>query len=438
VSEPDPIDPGVGGEQGIRGERAATAVLSARSVQSRVSNILALGLMSALGLGALTWYYASTMQRQSHVRRSAQAASTQRAQGDLPLPPLGKFEFPSTVAVGVTTSSVPAGGVATHSDGEVAPSAAVPIAPNLPSLSEAPPLYLPAQGAVAFGAGGTAAAVKTPAQLDLDRRLSGAAFATESPMPAALAPALEERPGSNGGADATAGVYPAASTGASPGAPAGAGEARSLAPLLLPGITAAVRAELLPTMRLLLPKGAFIDCTLETAIDSTLPGMTTCITATDTFGVDGKVVLLERGTKLVGEVRGQVEQGSARIFVLWDEARTPTGVIVSLASPGADELGRAGLSGAVDRHFWERFGAALLVSIIDGAVQAAVQSSNSGGGTVIYNPSGSQSVMTEVLKGTINIAPTVTKAQGDRIQVLVARDLDFRSVYDLRSNPGGR
>ncbi len=234
------------------------------------------------------------------------------------------------------------------------------------------------------------------------------------------------------------GAHPAAGTGASLGAPAGGSEVRSLAPLLRPGVTAAVRAELLPTMRLLLPKGAFIDCTLETAIDSTLPGMTTCITATDTFGVDGKVVLLERGTKLVGEVRGQVEQGSARIFVLWDEARTPTGVIVPLASPGADELGRAGLSGAVDRHFWERFGAALLVSIIDGAVQAAAQSSNSGGGTVIYNPSGSQSVMTEVLKGTINIAPTVTKAQGDRIQVLVARDLDFRSVYELRSNPGGR
>ena len=77
----------------------------------------------------------------------------------------------------------------------------------------------------------------------------------------------------------------------------------------------------------------------------------------------------------------------------------------------------AGLSGAVDRHFWERFGAALLVSVIDGAVQAAVQSSNNGAGTVIYNPSGSQSVMTEVLKGTINIAPTVTKQQGDRIQV---------------------
>ena len=90
----------------------------------------------------------------------------------------------------------------------------------------------------------------------------------------------------------------------------------------------------LPTQRLLLAKGAFIDCTLETAIDSSLPGMTTCITATDTFSVDGKVVLLERGSKLIGETRGQVQQGSARLFVLWTEARTPGGIVVPLASAG--------------------------------------------------------------------------------------------------------
>jgi type IV secretion system protein VirB10 len=127
-----------------------------------------------------------------------------------------------------------------------------------------------------------------------------------------------------------------------------------------------------------------------------------------------------------------VQHGSARLFVLWSEARTADGVVVPLSSPGTDELGRAGLAGEVDRHFWDRFGAAILISVINGAIQTAVQSSNESGGTVIVNPSASQDVMTEVLKSTIAIRPTVTKAQGDRIQILVARDIDFRSVYELQ------
>jgi type IV secretory pathway VirB10-like protein len=214
---------------------------------------------------------------------------------------------------------------------------------------------------------------------------------------------------------------------------------QSLNGSLTPTVTPAVAASVLPTRRFLLGKGAFIDCTLETAIDSTLPGMTTCITATDTFSADGSVVLLERGTKLVGETRGQVAQGMSRLFVLWTEARTPTGVVVPLSSPGTDELGRAGLSGDVNRHFFDRFGAAILLTVINGAVQAAVNAQTKNG-SVVVSPSATSDVMSEVLRGTINIPPTITKAQGDRIQVFVARDVDFRPVYALKvANlaPGG-
>jgi len=374
-------------DSSVRGERGSATLAHAPSVQSRVSNLLAIGLMSILGLGMLTWYYANALTRQSHARESAKVSSMKRAQsGDMPLPSLGRIDPPA----------------AEKPPQDLAPQAAAMLATPLHEI----PLET-APAATAYGA----PPVKTPAQLTLERQLSGTVF-SQSSLPTAPA----------------AGTMPSASV----------QEPGELSALLRPSVTTAVRAQVLPTQRLLLPKGAFLDCTLETAIDSTLPGMTTCVMATDTFGVDGEVVLLERGTKLVGETRGQVQQGSARVFVLWNEARTPTGVIVPLASPGADELGRAGLPGNVDRHFWERFGAAMLVSVIDGAIQTAVQSTRGNSGTVIVNPSSTQDVMTEVLKGTINIPPTVVKHQGDRIQVLVARDLDFRSVYELKSLAAGR
>jgi len=126
-----------------------------------------------------------------------------------------------------------------------------------------------------------------------------------------------------------------------------------------------------------------------------------------------------------------VQQGSSRLFVLWTEGRTPTGVVVPLSSPGTDELGRSGLTGDVNRHFWDRFGAAILLSVVNGAVQGAVNSQNRSG-SVVVSPSTSSDVITEVLRGTIHVPPTVTKAQGDRIQVFVARDVDFSSVYALR------
>ena len=373
----------------VAGERSSAALAHAPSLQSRVSNLLAIGLMSVLGLGMLTWYYANAMTRQRHARQSAESSVAKRTQGgDMPLPSLGRID-PPTVQM---------------------PPPADPVTQSSP-LSATPLREIPLEATPAAAAYGVPPA-KTAAQLALERQLSGAVFSSQSSLPAAPP------------------------TGALP-PPAASQEPGELNALLRPSVTTAVRAQVLPTQRLLLPKGAFLDCTLETAIDSTLPGMTTCVMATDAFGVDGQVVLMERGTKLVGETRGQVQQGSARVFVLWNEARTPSGVIVPLASPGADELGRAGLHGSVDRHFWERFGAAMLVSVIDGAVQAAVQSSRGSSGTVVVNPSATQDVMTEVLKGTINIPPTVVKLQGDRIQVLVARDLDFRSVYELESTVAG-
>jgi type IV secretion system protein VirB10 len=211
----------------------------------------------------------------------------------------------------------------------------------------------------------------------------------------------------------------------------GAEGGSELAGMLRPTVTVATAAGVLPDRRWLLPKGAFIDCTLETAIDSTLPGMTSCVTATDVWSADGSVVLMERGTKLVGETRSGVAQGQKRLFVLWNEARTPKGVTVNLGSPGTDALGRSGVTGDVDTHFAARFGAAILISLIDAGAAAVVAAQSDGSGSVVIAPQGASEVMSEVLRSTVNIPPTIRVAQGERVAVLVARDVSFREVYAI-------
>lgn len=410
-----PSTPVAGTTESVRGERSVALVNAARSVQSWVSNALAATLMVALGVAALTWYYAHALTRPAQTRALAQSVTTSRAQGEFPLPSLGRIQAPkrssdpSSVQQGPARAALP-------TDVPLSESHAAAKGWNTDStIGTADEMH--------FGAGN----VKSAAELARDRRLSGGVFARVSgPSTGQTTPASFFRTDGDLGASA------------SPPRQTSSDAESSLQALLRPNATAAVQARVLPNTRFLLPKGTFIDCTLETAIDSTLPGMTTCVTAADTFGADGKVVLLERGSKLVGETRGQVQQGQARVFVVWTEARTPTGVVIPLDSPGTDELGRAGLPGEVERHFWERFGAAMLMSVVNGAVQAGVQAANRSGGGIIYAPSASQDVMTEVLRSTINIAPTIIKNNGDRIQVLVARDLDFRSVYELRTSSTDR
>lgn len=405
-------DPGA--QEAVEGERGRSTLNLARSIRSRVSNLLALGLVLAVGAGLLVWYYTQVLGRQIRPPQHAPASSSSGTLSDMPPPPLGHINAPETRLPAASVSPADSAGVVAR--------------PELDAVLPAPPAWLT----------GTTPGAPAPEHHTGDRRLGSEVFARQKSTvkPATAEPATAESVKSENISPNWA-TNVGATISTSPGE-ALPGESGGLGALLRPSAIPAVAGQLLPSRHLLLGKGAFIDCTLETAIDSTLPGLTTCVTATDTFGVDGDVVLLERGTKLIGETRGQVQQGMARVFVLWSEARTPSGIVVPLDSPGADELGRAGLPGQVSRHFWERFGAAMLISAVDGAVQAAAQTGGRGGPTLIYSPAGAQDVLTEVLKGTVNIAPTIVKHQGDRIQVMVARDLDFRGVYELRVNAVGR
>jgi type IV secretion system protein VirB10 len=184
-----------------------------------------------------------------------------------------------------------------------------------------------------------------------------------------------------------------------------------------------------------LTEGAVLDCVLETRMVSTAPGMTSCHLTRDVYSTSGRVVLLDRGSRLVGRYQGGMQQGDSRIFVLWTRAETPAGVVVKLDSPGTGPLGEAGAGGSVDTHFWDRFGAAILVSLIGSgadavAARAAGPSRNT---TVSLDPTSSaaKDVVARTYDRNVNMPPTLYVNQGERIGIFVARDLDFRRVYGL-------
>ena len=198
--------------------------------------------------------------------------------------------------------------------------------------------------------------------------------------------------------------------------------------------TTPTSAKMLKDRDYLLAKGSFINCGLRTRLDTTVAGMLHCIVSSNVYSDTGKVLLVERGSTVSGEYQSDLKQGQKRIFVIWNRIKTPNGVVINIDSPGTDPLGGSGIPGYVDEHFAQRYSGAILLSFIQDFSAAAANSLNRQNNVYTFNntASASQTLATEALRSTINIPPTLYNNQGGDVAIYVSRDLDFRTVYDLK------
>ena len=188
------------------------------------------------------------------------------------------------------------------------------------------------------------------------------------------------------------------------------------------------QARPLPDRNFLVTAGTFIPCVLQTAMDSSQPGFVTCIIPRAVYSDNGRVVLMEKGTKVFGEYQGGLNRGQYRLFVLWNRAVTPRGIAIDVASPATDALGRSGLDGRVNNFFWQRFGTALLFSLVEDAATIGSEAVGSNGANTTRVPSDAAST---ILQQNADIKPVLRKNQGEDVGITVAQDFDFSSVYGL-------
>lgn len=191
--------------------------------------------------------------------------------------------------------------------------------------------------------------------------------------------------------------------------------------------TEVAHAQRLPNQESLVVQGTMIAGVMETALNSDLPGYARAIVTRDVLSFDGSQVLIPAGSRVIGEYNSGVAQGASRIFIVWNRLIRPDGVAVALGSPAVDDLGRGGLGGKVNRHFFQRFGGAILLSVLGGGANLLAQSLNRNSTVIVSSNSEASSLGSAVARPN-DIAPTITTPQGAAVQIFVARDLDFSGV----------
>jgi type IV secretion system protein VirB10 len=186
-----------------------------------------------------------------------------------------------------------------------------------------------------------------------------------------------------------------------------------------------VRAGVFANRATTVVQGTLIPAVLETAFDSTRPGLARAIVSRDVRGFDGSKILIPRGSRLTGEYRSDVASGQKRAFVNWSRLVRPDGITVALGSPAADTLGRGGIKASVNSHFFERFAGALLQSTLDLGVNLATRAASNN--VIVTLPNTAQATISPVFQQN-RVVPTLRVAAGTSISIFVAHDLDFTNI----------
>lgn len=184
-----------------------------------------------------------------------------------------------------------------------------------------------------------------------------------------------------------------------------------------------------------LSKGHNILCTLQNKIDTSYPGIATCVIARPVFSDDGTTVLIERGSVVIGEQAGGLS-GTHRAFINWTEIKTPHNITIKISAPVADNLGATGVNGKINYQLLKKFFLGTAISVIETGENYLVEKAKKPRSAVVNLDSSNEIPMPQqfdelyksmneelIEKKTLVVNP------GAQINVQLNQDLDFSTVY---------
>ena len=174
-----------------------------------------------------------------------------------------------------------------------------------------------------------------------------------------------------------------------------------------------------------------LSAVLEDTINSQIPGRAIAVLDRDVFSANGRFILLPAYTKIICQYKNLEKQGQTRLALKCTRLIGPHGVSLLLTnSQTADQMGRNGLIGDMDYRFWQRYGAAFLISGLSALSQAGSGLTKSRAvDEGVTNLSHNLTHLTgQFLEEAVDVKPVITIAAGSRIQIIPQTDIVLKKL----------
>ncbi len=199
-------------------------------------------------------------------------------------------------------------------------------------------------------------------------------------------------------------------------------------------------SESFPGERFVAFEGTVIETLLINRLNGTFSGPVNCLVTNDVYSHDRQHILVPAGTKLLGETKKVEALGQQRLALVFHRMIMPDGFSVTLGEfKGLNQIGETALRDKVNNHYLQIFGASLAVGILGGIAEVGT------GNTFTNSPldqaragfgSNLATSSMQILDRFLNILPTVTIREGNRVKVYLSGDLLLPDYTQHTLQPG--
>jgi type IV secretory pathway VirB10-like protein len=173
-------------------------------------------------------------------------------------------------------------------------------------------------------------------------------------------------------------------------------------------------------------EGTILETLLMNRLNGSFAGPINCLVTNDVYSHDGQHILIPAGTKVLGEAKKVEALGQQRLAVSFHRLIMPDGFSINLDQfKGLNQIGETALRDQVNNHYIQVFGASLAIGILGGIAEAGTgntftnspfDQARAGLGSSLANSS------MQILDRFLNILPTVTIREGNRVKVYLSGD----------------